>query len=255
MTAKSKPGFAALKRYAKGEGLDLKAEAEKQGGLYASLLRHFRSQVAELKELGVLPDDIDARSALPNAQIGRVRNEFFDVLADKSKVRKVTPEAAKNLKSQGYTVRRGRVIVRKDETIRRGEVVKTVSPENKSNQYAIKRLNLKRHPDKTIDVDYLEKNAIAFMQGLSKYDYVAVDVYGNWGKIFNGEDVEGLIEYLIENYGTRKNPVAYIRRIYVGNRDQAKEAYQEKEDSRIAKTKSRNAARKRQYRARKKARR
>jgi len=253
MAAKSKPGFAALKRYAKGEGLDLEAEAAKQGGLYASLLRHFRSQVAELKELGVLSDDIDARSALPNAQIGRVRNQFFDVLAGKSKVKKVTPQAAKNLKEQGYTVRRGRVIVRKDETVRRGEVVKQSSPENKTNQYAIKRLNLKRHPDKTIDVDYLEKHASAFMAGLSRYDYVAVDVYGNWGEVFNGEQVGDLINYLVKNYGTHKNPIAYIRRIFIGDRTDAKRELQAKEDRQIAKAKSRSAAKKRQYRARKKA--
>jgi hypothetical protein len=254
MAEKPKPGFSALRRYAKSEGLDLDAEAKKQGGLYAALLRHFRSQVAELKDLGVLPPEIDARRALPTSQIGRVRNEFFDVLADKAKTKKVAPKAAKNLKEQGYTVRRGRVIVRKDETVRRNEVVKESSPENKSNQYAIKRLNLKRHPDKTIDTDYLEKHASAFMAGLTKYDYVAVDVYGNYGEIFNGEDVEGLIQYLVQNYGSRKNPIAYIRRIYVGGRAEARTVLQAKEDKQIASRKAYEARKKRQQRARRKSR-
>jgi hypothetical protein len=252
MAVKSnKPGFAALRRYAKGEGLDLNEEAKKQGGLYAALLRSFRGQVAELKALGVLPPTIDARSVTPNAYIGRVRNEFFDVLADKSKAKKVSKSAAKNLKSQGYTVRRNKVVVRKNETVRRGEVVPSSSPENLSNKYAIKRMSLRRDDDGEIDPDYMEKKVDEFLKGLGPNDYFSVEIYGNYGRVFNGSQREALMQYLSGQYGSANSKVSYIKRVYVGSREDAHAFNQEKEDAKIARKRQNERRRKARYRERK----
>lgn len=245
----------ALRNFGRAEGLDLKAEAEKQRSLYEALIRRFRSDVAELKSLGLLPKDIDARKATPSAYISRVRNANYEVLRGSAKVKRVSPKVAKKLRKEGFTVTRNKVLVRETETIRKGEVVPKASPEGLSSKYATKILRIRPSKRaKELDPDFIEKRIDAFMAGMGSKDYFSVEIFGHYGRTFNGDQKQELLNYIFSNYGANNPGVTEIRKIYVGSYNEAHEFNRYKEDLREAGKRQRDNARKRRQRAAKKIR-
>jgi hypothetical protein len=251
------PGFAALLRMAKGEGIDLPAETARQEATYKHLLKRFRSDVAELKKLGLLKEDINPRKVTPSAYLGRVRNEFlFEVRSGKSRTKKVSKAAAKNLRSQGYTVRKQRVLIRREETVRQNEVVPKSAPEGKTKKYAMKRIKLQPPASFRGDYDkYIDDEVNKFMAGLSPDDYFSVEIYGGiMSKVFHGGQKAALANWLKggDSFSPPKNRPIDVRRIYIGGEDEAQEFNLEQGDEQYERNKKRERDRKRKSRAKNK---
>ena len=174
----------------------------------------------------------------------------------KSASKKINKKAAKNLKSQGYTVRNNRVVLRKTETVRQNEVVPKASPEGMSHKYAVKRLTLNHTSKDVIDEQDLDKKIDGFLNGLSEDEYISFEIYGSMSRTFPVWDREGMRKYLLGHGDSSgkfvgDKPIA-VRRTFIGNKSDAHAFNQERAASRTDAQKSKDAARKRKYRARKK---
>jgi hypothetical protein len=215
------------------------------------MLQSFRSEVANLKKLGVLPKEIDARKVLPNAYLSRVRNEFFDVLAGTGNVKPVSKKAAKDLKRQGFTVRNNRVKVKRSETVRRGEVVPIGTESKDVAAKAKRRLRLYRTEDGELDEESLEDQAKRFFAGVKPDQYFGVGIDGNFKKVFHGGQMQEFIDWVVAAYGNRPD-IKFLERVYVGGRDEAKKALQERADKRAKKYSEYDRRRKARWRENKK---
>lgn len=183
------------------------AQAEKQRAkerakllAYREHRKETRHNISKLKRAGLVSRDIDARSLQPSKRFDNLQKKYAHVIEGKEKTFKVPKAKIKELKEQGYTVVKDRVILSSDLIARQGNVFQ--APAKRAGASAHKREVIKLGMNAPTQVRH------AF-SSLKDGDYIGFNIYGN-NSIDIYQDADAMLAKLYEYRSVQKGQVAYI---------------------------------------------
>lgn len=219
---------------------DLKAHARARESDYKVLSRHFRHEVSTLRKKGLIGKRVKATTARPTRGLGVALDTFIDVLQGKSKVTKVTPQAAKRLKETGYRVKNNRVVTSPGYKINR----KTGALEETKGAFVLETIDLGSNYEAILREQW---------KFLSSDEYVTFDVYGNFtNQTFGGNEM-GLNDLLAKLSQYNPEKVDTVSVLYLPNVTAEEAHIRRFQAEKYDRQEANRRRRKREYRARRKA--
>lgn len=214
---------------------ELRRQARASESDYQVLAREFRREVATLKRSGLLGPEVDVRRAKPTSALSRTINELYDVVVGKAKAKKVSPKAAKKLREQGFTVRRGRVVLAPGYRVSPS----TGELREASGRKVIKRIGLRAD---------VERQLRDLWKTLRPGEYVTFDVYGNFSDVFANTEA-GLYSMLGRLLAYNPQDIPRIGVLYLPDRAAAAAHAKEVSRTQLAQQRENEAARRKRSRA------
>lgn len=180
----------------------IQAKATRQAATrdYDLMLRTFRTELATLKKNGLLPADVDVRKARPTVGfLARIRNNAM-VAQKRQRAVKVSKARAKELKEEGYEIKRGRVVVSPEFKVsRKGEVsIKTGDG-----------FSLRKRVYLTADPEAIERNVNRIFDGMGPDDVVVISIGDNLTEFYTREGRGDFLAKLLA-YQQAKYPMRYV---------------------------------------------
>lgn len=216
MAKKHRAALRALQRRYKGQLSDIRREYEAEATAltranrelesdYRVLARQFRREISVLKKKKLLPKGVDVRKAVPTPALGRALNRLYDVVIGRRTARKVSVPVAKKLKSEGFQVEQGRVILDPKYAIKKGGVVR------RDDGKAITIIQFGKNFEKQID---------KLFAGLGPGQYVGIDLGNNFSELKNRQEKQDFISYINQyNRSMSNKGMKYVTIVHVAYED------------------------------------
>jgi hypothetical protein len=197
-----KPGFRSLQKRYKEQSTKLRV-ASSDKTTYQSLIRSYRHEVALAKKKGLLSPTIDARKVVPTSNLTR-QLERAQSVAPFERVQKVSAKVAKQLRDEGYTVIRDRVVLAQNMRVnKKGQLIdKEISGD--TSRYIPKRLTANFEEEIRKVFDGLKDNESIAAQfpndGMTNtYSKGALEIF-----------ISKFKQYVTDSHGNIRNNLKYV---------------------------------------------